>query len=61
MDEDPDFGSSTSSSSSQASEHAVDIPADTSSEVTIVWRDLLVVSITNICETCVGTMHLQQA
>ena len=43
MDEDPDFGSSASSSSSQASEHAVDMPDDTSSEVTIVWRDLSVV------------------
>ncbi|KAL3144206.1 hypothetical protein ABBQ32_003987 [Trebouxia sp. C0010 RCD-2024] len=42
MDEDPDFGSSVSSSTSQASEHAVDMPDDTSSEVTIVWQDLSV-------------------
>ena len=44
MDEDPDFGSSTSTSSSQASEHAIDMPEEVSSEVTIVWRDLSVVS-----------------
>ena len=43
MDEDPDFGSSVSSSTSQASEHAVDMPDETSSEVTIVWKDLSVV------------------
>ena len=43
MDEDPDFGSSASSSTSQASEHAVDMPDETSSEVTIVWKDLSVV------------------
>ena len=43
MDEDPDFGSSVSSSTSQASEHAVDMPDDTSPEVTIVWQDLSVV------------------
>ena len=46
MDEDPDFGSSTSSSSSQASEHVqVDMPEDVPPEVTIVWRNLTVVSI----------------
>lgn len=45
MDEDPDFGSDVSGSTSQASEHAVDMPDDTSSEVTIVWKDLSVVRI----------------
>ena len=45
MDEDPDFGSSVSSSTSQASEHVqVDMPEDSPPEVTIVWRDLEVVS-----------------
>ena len=43
MDEDPDFGSSISSSTSQASEHAVDMPEDAPPEVTIVWKDLTVV------------------
>ena len=43
MDEDPDFGSSISSSTSQASEHVVDMPEDAPPEVTIVWKDLTVV------------------
>ncbi len=43
MDEDPDFGSSISSSTSQASEHVVDMPENVPPEVTIVWRDLTVV------------------
>ena len=45
MDEDPDFGSSISSSTSQASEHVVDIPEDAPPEVTIVWKDLTVVGL----------------
>ena len=54
MDEDPDFGSSASSSTSQASEHAVDMPDDTSSEVTIVWQDLSVVRPTPSSHACIG-------
>ncbi len=45
MDEDPDFGSSISSSTSQASEHVVDMPEDAPPEVTIVWKDLTVVRV----------------
>lgn len=44
MDEDPDFGSSVSSSTSQASEHIVDMSEDAPPEVTIVWKELTVVS-----------------
>ncbi|DBA90502.1 TPA: hypothetical protein ACH3X1_003765 [Trebouxia sp. C0004] len=42
MDEDPDFGSSISSSTSQASEHVVDMPEEAPPEVTIVWKHLTV-------------------
>lgn len=42
MDEDPDFGSSVSSSTSQASEHIVDMSEDAPPEVTIVWKELTV-------------------
>ena len=42
LDEDPDFGSITSTSTSQASDHVVDMP-DGPPEVTVVWKDLEVV------------------
>lgn len=67
MDEDPDFGSSISSSTSQASEHVVDMPEDAPPEVTIVWKDLTVVGVSCkfIATVCLNgqpeTVHCQMS